>query len=93
MADSTTALTPGQQRSGPSSPGSVITFDPVALRERVAELETRMGEPGFWDDQAQAAGVSSEHARLSRRLERYDRLPAEYDDARELLALDDAMAD
>jgi peptide chain release factor 2 len=71
----------------------VITFDPVALRERVAELETRMGEPGFWDDQAEAAGVSSEHARLSRRLERYDRLQAEYDDARELLALDEAMAD
>jgi peptide chain release factor 2 len=70
----------------------VITFDPVALRGRVAELEERMGEPGFWDDQAEAARISSEHSRLSRRLERYDRLQGEYDDARELLALDDGMA-
>jgi peptide chain release factor 2 len=70
----------------------VITFDPVALRGRVAELEERMGEPGFWDDQAKAARTSSDHARLSRRLERYDRLQGEYDDARELLALDGEMA-
>ena len=47
-----------------------------------------MGEPGFWDDQAKAAGISSEHARLSRRLERYERLQGEYDDARELLDMD-----
>jgi peptide chain release factor 2 len=72
----------------------VITFDPVTLREQVAELEARMGEPGFWDDQAGAARISSEHARLSRRLERYERLQGEYDDARELLGMDGGeMAD
>jgi peptide chain release factor 2 len=27
-----------------------------------------MGEPGFWDDQERAAGVSAEHARASRKL-------------------------
>jgi peptide chain release factor 2 len=70
----------------------VITFDPVTLRERVAELEGSMGEPGFWDDQAEAARISSEHARLARRLEQYDNLVREYDDARELLALDGDMA-
>src|SRR5262245_21608599 len=52
-----------------------------------------MGEPGFWDDQAEAAKTSSEHARVTRRLERYDRLQGEYDDARELLAIDGDMAD
>ena len=51
-----------------------------------------MGEPGFWDDQAQAARISSEQARLSRRLERYRKLAREYDDARELLELDGDMA-
>jgi peptide chain release factor 2 len=71
----------------------VITFDPDSLRSRVAELERRMGQPGFWDDQAEAAKVSAEHSRLARRLERYDQLTREYDDARELLSLDGDMAD
>jgi peptide chain release factor 2 len=66
----------------------VITFDPETLRSRVAELEQELGEPGFWDDQQRAAAVSAEHARLSRRLQRYERLVRDYDDARELLALD-----
>ncbi len=46
-----------------------------------------MGKPGFWDDQARAARISSEHARLSRRVERYDRLTAEAEDLGELVAL------
>ena len=46
-----------------------------------------MGEPGFWDDQKRAAAISSEHARLTRRLDRYDELSAEADDLRELVGL------
>ena len=68
--------------SGPGSTGSVSTFDPAALERRVGELEAAMGEPGFWDDQARAAQTSAEHARASRRLERYTKLAADYDDAR-----------
>jgi peptide chain release factor 2 len=71
----------------------VITFDPDALRGRIAELERLMGEPGFWDDQQAAAGLAAEHARVSRRLERYDRLQQEYEDARELLSMDGEMAE
>jgi peptide chain release factor 2 len=70
----------------------VITFDPDELERRVGELEARMGEPGFWDDQASAAAISAEQARLSRRLERYRKLASEYQDARELLELDGDMA-
>jgi peptide chain release factor 2 len=70
----------------------VITFDPEKLTGRIAELERAMGEPGFWDDQQRAAGISAEHARLSRRLERYERLRRDYDDAVELLSLDGDMA-
>ena len=66
----------------------MVTFDPDALAARVAELEEELGKPGFWDDQVRAAEVSAEHARLSRRLERYGRLRQEYDDARELYAMD-----
>jgi peptide chain release factor 2 len=71
----------------------VITFDPDSLRKRLAELEEELGQPGFWDDQQHAAQVSSEHARLQRRLERYERLDREYEDARELLSMDGEMAD
>jgi peptide chain release factor 2 len=71
----------------------VITFDPDDLAKRVAELEQAMGEPGFWDDQQRAASVSSEHARLSKRLDRYRHLVREYEDAQELFALDGELAD
>ncbi len=81
------------RKSGPSSPGSVITFDPEGLRARLPELEAAMGEAGFWDDQENAAKVSTEHARLSKRLERYERLAREYEDARELYAMDGDMAE
>ena len=70
----------------------MITFDPDALEKRVAELEQELGSPGFWDDRQRAAQVSSEHARLARRLERYRRLTQEYQDAQELLAMDGDMA-
>ena len=48
-----------------------------------------MGAPGFWDDQTGAARISTEHARITRKLERYERLKREYDDAAELLSLSD----
>ena len=51
-----------------------------------------MGEPGFWNDQQGAAQISSEHSRVQRRLDRYERLRREYDDAKELLAMDGDMA-
>src|SRR4026207_1454956 len=72
------------RRSGLSSPGSVITFDPDRLTQRRSELEEEMGSPGFWDDQSAAARISTDHSRISRKLERYERLQGEYDDAREL---------
>jgi peptide chain release factor 2 len=65
----------------------VITFDPDGLVRRRAELEEEMGAPGFWDDQAGAARISTEHARLTRKLERYERLKSEYEDARTFFEL------
>jgi peptide chain release factor 2 len=69
----------------------VTTFDPDGLKERVAELEAAMGEPGFWDDQNRAAEISAEHARLSRRIDVYDRLTREFEEARELYELDGSL--
>jgi len=73
--------------------GSVITFDLDQLRERTAALEKEMGAPGFWDDQQRAASVSAEQSRLTKRVDRYERLTREYEDARDLLALDGELED
>jgi peptide chain release factor 2 len=65
----------------------VITFDPDRLATRRVELEEAMGAPGFWDDQASATRISTEHSRLTRKLDRYERLQGEFADASELLSL------
>jgi peptide chain release factor 2 len=69
----------------------VITFDPDALAARRTELEARMGDPRFWDDQERAAQISTEHARVTRRLESYDQLTRDYEDAQELFSMDGGM--
>jgi peptide chain release factor 2 len=48
-----------------------------------------MGAPGFWNDQGEAARISTEQSRIARKLERYERLQREFEDAQELLALGD----
>jgi peptide chain release factor 2 len=69
----------------------VITFDPDALAARRTELEAQMGEPGFWDDQERAAKISTEHSRVTRKLERYEELTHDYEDAQELFSMDGGM--
>jgi len=50
-----------------------------------------MGEPGFWDDQERAAAISTEQSRVQRKLERYEQLMRDYEDARELYSMDGGM--
>ena len=71
----------------------MITFDPDALTARRAELEARMGEPGFWDDQERAAKISTEHSRIARKLDSYEQLTRDYEDAQELFSMDGGMED
>src|ERR1700758_4657248 len=61
-------------RSGPSSTGSVVTFDPAALKARLGELEEELAQPDFWNDQQRAARLSAEHQRTQQKLQRYDEL-------------------
>jgi peptide chain release factor 2 len=69
----------------------VITFDPDTLAARRTELEALMGEPGFWDDQERAAQISTEHSRVTRKLERYEQLTRDFEDAQELFSMDGGM--
>jgi peptide chain release factor 2 len=69
----------------------VITFDPDTLAARRTELEAQMGEPGFWDDQERAAQISTEHSRVTRKLERYEQLTRDFEDAQELFSMDGGM--
>jgi peptide chain release factor 2 len=69
----------------------VITFDPEALATRVAELDSAMGEPGFWDDQNRAAEISGERSRLAKRLDTYRSLTRDFEEARELYELDGSL--
>ena len=46
-----------------------------------------MGEPGFWDDAEAAAKVGAEHARVTRRLERYRSVAADVADLETLIEL------
>ncbi len=39
-----------------------------------------MQAPGFWDDQESAAGISAEHASVSRRLQGFRELESDVDD-------------
>jgi peptide chain release factor 2 len=57
------------------------------LSGRVAALEQQMGAPGFWEDQEQAARVSAEHARTSRRLSTYRDLRRDAEDLEPLAEL------
>jgi peptide chain release factor 2 len=62
-------------------------FDAERLARTAAELEERMQAPGFWDDQAEAAKVSAEHARTTRRLDTWRGLEGEVGDLEALVEL------
>jgi peptide chain release factor 2 len=57
----------------------VVTFDPDALRGRLAELEKELTQPDFWNDQQRAAALSGEHQRTQQKLQRYDELVSNVD--------------
>src|ERR1700758_2854063 len=75
--------TSSSRRSGPSSTGSVVTFDPAALKTRLDELEQELAQPDFWNDQQRAARLSGEHQRTQEKLRRYDELVSNVEFLRE----------
>ena len=63
----------------------MITFDPDALAARLSELEGELSDARLLGRPAARRAVSAEHARVAKRLERYEHLTREYEDAKELL--------
>jgi peptide chain release factor 2 len=61
----------------------VVTFDPAALKARLAELEQELAQPDFWNDQQRAATLSAEHQRTQQKLQRYDALVSNVEFLRE----------
>jgi peptide chain release factor 2 len=61
----------------------VVTFDPAALKDRLAELEHELAQPDFWSDQQRAARLSAEHQRTQQKLQRYDELVSNVEFLRE----------
>jgi peptide chain release factor 2 len=61
----------------------VVTFDPAALKARLAELEQELAQPDFWNDQQRAARLSAEHQRTQQKLQRYDELVSNVEFLRE----------
>jgi peptide chain release factor 2 len=58
-----------------------------ALAKTTAELEAKMQEPGFWDDSENAAKVSAEHARASRKLKELQELTSDIEDLDALMEM------
>ncbi len=59
-------------------------FDLDSLQKKIAELEEKTTEPGFWDDNQKAQGVVKEIARHKRWVESNSKLSGDVDDLLEL---------
>jgi peptide chain release factor 2 len=70
---------------------------PLAIAEkklRITDIDERMQEPGFWDDQAKASGLQRERTTIEGEVARFDAAKRLLSDSKELLemAADDASA-
>ena len=66
-------------------------FNIAQKMEQIAELEHRMGDPNFWNDQDRAQKISQEVNDLKSTVERFKSLEKKFDDAQTLLEM--AMED
>ena len=57
-----------------------LHFDVAHKKEKIAELEYKMGEPAFWDDAQKAQKISTELNSLKDNVDRYESMLSKYDD-------------
>src|SRR3954447_8861521 len=77
---------PGSSRSG-------TLFDLPIKQKRKAELEAKMGEPGFWDNQESAQGVVAEMKRIKTAIDPVEQLLRGIDDVRAMYQLGQEAGD
>ena len=68
-----------------SSIRKVLDFD--AMEKEIASLQEEAGDPNLWNDQENAARVTSKLARLQNEIERIEKLVSRVDDVRVLVEL------
>ena len=68
-----------------SSIRKVLDFD--AMEREIASLQEEAGDPNLWNDQENAARVTSKLARLQNEIERIEKLVSRVDDVRVLVEL------
>ena len=68
-----------------SSIRKVLDFD--AMEKEIATLQEEAGDPNLWNDQENAARVTSKLARLQNEIERIEKLVSRVDDVRVLVEL------
>jgi len=68
-------------------------LDPTALQTEVDRLEDEMQQPGFWDDQDQAAKVSADHSRTQKKLNNFRQLQSEAGDLSDMAEMAESDAE
>lgn len=63
----------------------MILFDLDALKKRIAELDDRQNEEGFWNDQRAALVVVNELADARKKVDSYQRIQSDFKDLQDLL--------
>ena len=88
MADATIEDYVEQHRSLETNLETVRRLvDPDRAKLRIEELDAEMNGSGFWEDQANAAKVSSERNRTAKKLEGYEKLRGAVEDIATLIEM------
>ncbi len=64
---------------------SVILFDLTILEKKIAELEEKQNEDGFWNDQKSALVVVNELSDIKKKVESYRKIKNDFSDLSELI--------
>ena len=65
----------------------------AGMKKEIEQLENRAAEPGFWDDMETSQKILQKTANLKAKVEKYEKLVAQYEDTLALIELGDEAED